>query len=183
MTPWKTLSTEVAFDRRPYLRVTREVVEVAPGHVIDDFWQVDLRQFVVVVPVLTDGRIMTMTSYRHGPRKVCLSMPGGFIDPSETPETAARRELIEETGLVPGRLIGLGDFVDNGNQKGGHGYYFLAPGCTQDRPAVADATEDALLQAMTAAEVDAALDSGGFGVIHHVAGWCLARRHPDFPAG
>lgn len=181
MTPWKTLSSEVSFERLPYLRILREVVEVAPGQIINDFWRVDLRQFSVVVPVMADGRIMTMTSYRHGPRKVCLSMPGGFIDPGEVPEDAARRELIEETGLIPGRLIGLGNFVDNGNQKGGHGHYFLALDCRQDRAAVADATEDALLQALTVAEVDAALDTGRFGVIHHVAGWCLARRHREFP--
>jgi hypothetical protein len=34
---------------------------------------------------------------------------------------------------------------------------------------------------MTPQQVDTALDAGAFGIIHHVAGWCLARRHPDFP--
>lgn len=182
MSIWKTFNSETVFSALPYLRVTREVVEVAPGHVIDDFWQVILRDFVLVVPVLADGKVMTMTGYRHGPRRVCMALPGGFIDPGETPEAAARRELVEETGLRPGRLIGLGDYVDNGNQRGGHGHYFLALNCAPAPGFQPDLTEAAILQTLEPSAVDQALDQGRFGVIHHVAGWCLARRHPEFPA-
>ena len=182
MPQWKTLSRHVEFEALPYLRVTREVVEVAPGTVIDDFWQVELRFFVVVVPMMADGRVMVMNGYRHGPRRDCMSMPGGFIDPGETPEIAARRELAEEVGLVPQRLIPLGNFVDNGNQRGAHGHYFLALGCVPGEGQLADVTEAATTEILRPDAVDAALTGGRFGVVHHVAGWLLARRHPEFPA-
>lgn len=181
MRAWTTLSREVAFDATPYLRVVREVVEVAPGKIIDDFWQVELRSFVVVVPVSADGLVTTMSGYRHGPRRVCLSLPGGFVDAGETPEHAASRELLEETGLRPGILYALGDYVDNGNQRGGFGHYFLALECAPAAGRTSDPTEEAVLARMSVEEVDAALGDGRFGVIHHVAGWCLARRHPHFP--
>lgn len=182
MSPWKTLARVLAFDAAPYLRVFREEVEVSPGHVIPDFWQVDLRSFAVVVPVLPDGRILTLTGYRHGPRRECLSFPGGFLDPDETAEAAARRELAEEAGLQPGQLVALGDYVDNGNQRGGHGHYFLALGCRPTEGRLQDATEPAEAEVLSAVQVDQRLDQGAFGVIHHVAGWCLARRHPAFPS-
>ncbi len=181
MTAWKTLSRHTAFEAQPYLRIVREVVEVSPGKVIDDFWQVELRSFAVIVPVLEDGRVATLTGYRHGPRRVCMSMPGGMIDVGETPEAAAMRELAEETGLAAAQVISLGEFVDNGNQRGCRGHYFLALGCRTAEGRIEDATEAADLAFLAPSDVDAALDAGQFGVIHHVAGWCLARRHPAFP--
>ena len=114
MADWKTLRRDIAFEAPPYLRVVREAVEVAPGQVIPDFWQVELRRFVVVVPVLPDGHVLTLTGYRHGPRRECLSLPGGFIDPGEAPDAAALRELAEETGLVlggPAPDLGVLDYL------------------------------------------------------------------------
>jgi 8-oxo-dGTP diphosphatase len=35
----------------------------------------------------------------------CWVVPGGVIDPGETPEEGARRELLEETGYRAGRLV------------------------------------------------------------------------------
>lgn len=179
MTDWTTLDSEVVFERAPFLRVIRERVQVAPGVVIADFYQVLLRDFAVVVPVLTDGRILTQTMYRHGPRRMCLSLPGGFLDPGESPEQAARREMAEESGLSAGRIVHLGDYVDNGNQRGCLGHYFIALDCLPgpgrlDLPA--EAATDAL---MTRSEVEAALDAGAFGVVHHVTAWLLARRWLD----
>ena len=176
MQDWQTKSREVVFEAAPFVRVVREVVEIAPGKVIDDFYQVELRPFAQVVPVLADGRIMTLTGYRHGPRRSCLTLPGGFIDPGEAPERAARRELAEETGLIAGSLLALGNFVDNGNQRGCQGHYFLAQDCVPGPGFAADPTEAFELTPMTGVALDAALDRGDFGIIHHVAGWLLARR-------
>lgn len=182
MTAWKTLSRQTAFDAQPFLRIVREAVELPSGQVIDDFWQVELRSFAVVVPVMEDGRVMALRGYRHGPRAEVISLPGGFIDPGETAEQAALRELGEETGLVAGQMFPLGSFVDNGNQRGCRGHYFLAVGCHMDPSVTRDPTETSTPVAMTVDELDRALDAGEFGVIHHVAVWCLARRHPAYPA-
>jgi len=57
----------------------------------------------VVVMVVTDGRGRVVMQHRSddaptSPGK--WSVPGGGVDPGETPEQAAHRELLEETGLV-----------------------------------------------------------------------------------
>lgn len=46
--------------------------------------------------------------YRHGGQVLTLEFPGGLVDPGEEPETAARRELEEETGYHAGGLTLIG---------------------------------------------------------------------------
>jgi ADP-ribose pyrophosphatase len=67
------------------VRTTREVV-THPGS-------------VVVLPVLPDGQILLIQQYRHATRQYLWELVAGRMDPGETPQKAAARELIEETGF------------------------------------------------------------------------------------
>jgi ADP-ribose pyrophosphatase len=46
-----------------------------------------------------EGRFVLLKSYRHALRAAIWDLPRGFLDEGETPESAAMRELTEETGL------------------------------------------------------------------------------------
>jgi ADP-ribose pyrophosphatase len=54
--------------------------------------------FVVVVAVTEQGQILLVRQFRVAAATVTLELPAGHVDPGETPEQAARRELLEETG-------------------------------------------------------------------------------------
>jgi ADP-ribose pyrophosphatase len=53
---------------------------------------------VVVLPVLTDGRILLIRQYRHATRQYLWELVAGRIDHGESIKHAAARELLEETG-------------------------------------------------------------------------------------
>lgn len=55
-------------------------------------------QFSVVGAITEDGKVIMVRQFRPGPGKYLLDLPGGVIDPGQTPEDAARAELREETG-------------------------------------------------------------------------------------
>ena len=66
-----------------------------------------------VILILTDGsgeRILINREYRMAMAQWIYNFPAGLIDPGETPEESARRELWEETGL---RLERIDDVLDN----------------------------------------------------------------------
>ena len=57
-----------------------------------------------VVMILTDEsgeRILVSREYRMAMAQWIYNFPAGLIDPGETPEESARRELWEETGETP----------------------------------------------------------------------------------
>jgi len=66
-----------------------------------------------VVMILTDEkgeRILINREYRMAMAQWIYNFPAGLIDPGETPEESARRELWEETGL---QLTRIDEVLDN----------------------------------------------------------------------
>ena len=75
--------------------------------------QLQNRQANAVVMILTDesgDRILVSREYRMAMAQWIYNFPAGLIDPGETPEESARRDLWEETGL---RLLRVDDVLDN----------------------------------------------------------------------
>jgi ADP-ribose pyrophosphatase len=51
-------------------------------------------------PAGDDPRVLLLRQFRHAADSVIWEVPAGRLDPGEPPETCARRELEEETGMV-----------------------------------------------------------------------------------
>ncbi|MCX8185068.1 MAG: NUDIX hydrolase [Sulfolobales archaeon] len=61
---------------------------------------------VAMLPVI-DDRVILIKQFRAPASGWILEVPAGRVDPGESPEEAARRELVEEIGYHPGKLVKL----------------------------------------------------------------------------
>lgn len=59
---------------------------------------------VMVLPIKDNGRIVLVHQYRAPIRGWIYEVPAGVVEPGENLYEAAKRELLEETGYIPGRL-------------------------------------------------------------------------------
>lgn len=62
-----------------------------------------------IVPITDDIEILAVRQYRYALGRVTLEIPAGKLDPNESPEVCALRELAEETGFTAEKLIPLGE--------------------------------------------------------------------------
>lgn len=128
---WRVRSRRLAFDAEPWLRVWHDDLLLPDGREVPGFLGLEMPDYAVVMAVTPDGRVVAERGYKHGPGRVCLTLPAGYINPGEEPLDAAQRELREETGFVAERWERLGAFTNDGNRGGGSGHLFLAHGARQ----------------------------------------------------
>src|SRR6185312_9027094 len=65
------------------------------------------RGAVALVPMVDEDRVCLVRNDRYAVGKTLLEVPAGTIDPGESPDATAGRELAEETGYVAGRIVRL----------------------------------------------------------------------------
>ena len=87
---------------------------------------------VCVIPVTDDGMAVMERQYRYPIGEVLLEIPAGKLDSkSEDHESAARRELAEETGYQARELIPLGKFYPACAYSDETIWMYLAKGLTR----------------------------------------------------
>lgn len=153
----RVLSSEVVYDGKLF-DVRLDVIAMNGG--------VEARREIIqhpgavcMVPVDGDGRLLLVSQYRHAATSRLLELPAGTLEPGETPQPAAVRELQEEVGMFPETVAALGGF-------------FVAPGYTTEyihlfvcrdlrpEPLAADDDEDITVHATPLADALAMIEDG-----------------------
>jgi len=142
----KVLSLDVDEVLEPEgVRATREVVR----H----------RGSVAALPVHEDGRMVLVRQYRYAVDALVWELPAGRLDPGETVEDAARREMEEEVGLRPRGLEALATFYTTPGFCDERMHLFRATGL-ESVAARPEADERIESRAFTRAEVEEMIRRG-----------------------
>lgn len=150
--PWRVLaSRRLHADRWISLRadrcVTDEGVEVEPYYVLE------YPDWVHVVAVGADSRILLVEQYRHAAGQITLETPAGRMDPQDAgPEAAAARELLEETGCAAEALMVLNAASPNPASHANRVHTVLATGVSFRQAALDDPRERLSSRWVTRAE-------------------------------
>lgn len=148
------------------------------GKTTDDsaepYYSIDTLDYVCVVPITSEGEIVLVSQYRPAVEATVLELPAGHVEQGETPEEAARRELLEETGYAAETLELLGILDPDTARLSNQMWCYLAPGARREREA-GDSDIEVLRRPVGA--VDDLLASGDLRHALHLAALFLAARH------
>ncbi|HEX2580249.1 MAG TPA: NUDIX hydrolase [Rhabdochlamydiaceae bacterium] len=100
------IDSRLAYEGK-YLKVRHDTIHI-PHHPEINWDIVLLRGAVAVIPIDSQGRIVLVEQWRRAIEKITLELPAGMLDPGESPEACAQRELQEETGFKAGSLKSIG---------------------------------------------------------------------------
>lgn len=138
---------------------------------------------VVVVAVDGAGRIPLVRQYRVAAERELLELPAGKREPDESPETTAARELVEEVGLEPGRLVEVARFFNSPGFCDEFTHVFLALDCRQVDTDFEGKAEEKFMT-VEWVDLDAAdrlVDAGEIVDAKTIIGLSRARRHLEDP--
>jgi 8-oxo-dGTP pyrophosphatase MutT (NUDIX family) len=124
------------------------------------FLRLDAPDWVNVVAVTDAGELVLVEQFRHGNDAVTLEIPGGAVDPGESPEHAGLRELEEETGYRAKRVQLLGTVDPNPAFQSNRCWTYLATGCSPTGSMDPDPSEEIVLRLVPLHRFAGLIDDG-----------------------
>ena len=122
--------------------------------------------------ILNDRYEVLLTyQYRHGAQIESLEFPCGEIEPGESPEVTAKRELMEETGYAVHTINTVGSFYSNPARQTNRAYTLLGTGAYLVAEQKLDDSESIKFGFFSIAELEHFITTGQFSQGLHIGSW------------
>jgi len=149
---WEKLSSKyLVKEQWATLRV--DTCRMPNGKIVDDYYVLEYPDWVNAVAFTEDGQVLLIRQYRHGAEKVFIEIPGGCIDPGETPEEAVVRELLEETGYAFDTLEPISQIYANPSTSSNLTHSFILTGGKKVQEQALDGKEEIEVFTVSVAEL------------------------------
>ena len=155
---WEVLSRTLVNDFGIVKIHTKQARSPRTGDV-RDILAIDFPDWALVLAITPEKEVVMVNQYRHGIERVCLELPGGLIDPADSsPEVAAGRELLEETGYLSSELIKLGECYPQPAVLSNRCFFFLAENAEKVEEAQMDEGEDIEIKKVPLKDIPAMIE-------------------------
>ncbi len=106
----------------------------------------DSADWVLIIAVTPEDEVVFVRQFRHGRGELILEIPGGVMDPGESPTDTAIRELREETGFVAENVEICGPLLPNPALNNARIHIAVARGCLPKHPPAPEPFEEMTIE-------------------------------------
>lgn len=156
---WITEQSQTMATYRVFSVARRRNRSPLSGHA-NDFFVLECPDWINVIPLTGNDEVVLIHQYRHGSDEVEWEIPGGCVDPGESPLAAAKRELAEETGYTASEWIELGRNSPNPALNNNLCYSFLAKGAVKTAEQNLDSSEEIAVTTVPLSRIPEMIRSG-----------------------
>lgn len=149
---WKREASEEVADCRVF-KIRKDFCRRLSDRLEHTFFVIDNPDWVNVIALTKSSEVVLIEQFRHGTEEVILEIPGGMIDENESPETAARRELLEETGYAANEFLFLGKSRPNPAIQNNWIFHFAALDCEKIQATAFDEHESVVTKLVLQTEI------------------------------
>ncbi len=179
MKHWKVLDKRYILDRQPYMTLREDTVQLPNGVLIPDYFVFEYPDWVMVLGVTPDHKIVLIRQYRHGIADVHYELAAGVADAGSSLLENAQREFLEETGYGGGQWQLWLQASANPATHTNTGHIFLATGVSQQSQQNLEQTEDIEVQLFSKEEIRHLLETQQiFQSLHVAALWKYLAINP-----
>ncbi len=178
MKPWKTVASKVTL-RDTWITLRADVCMTSSGILLDPYYVLEYPDWVNITAMDDQERLLLVRQYRQGSGRIEYEIPGGVIDPHDaTPQDAARRELLEETGFHADEIVPVGRLSPNLATHANTLHCFAARGLHHDPASLnPDETEDIAWEFASLTRVSEMIADGRYRGALQVSGIFLSLKY------
>ena len=161
----------------PWLKLRADRCRMPNGIILDPYYVIERCDWVNVVAVTEDKKLLMVRQYRHGIGETVIELPAGCVDSSDAnPLETIKRELLEETGYTSNNFILTGKMPLNTSNHNNYTYSYLAENVQFVQAPNPDETEQLEILKLTFDEVYDLIHRGKLQSLH-TASFLLATKH------
>lgn len=121
---FKHLGKKKVFENS-HITVLSETLEL-PNKSVVDWTFTGGHNYVGILPITREERVVLVKQYRPALGRVTLEIPAGIVEYGEDPSSAAKRELLEETGYRSRKLTKICEYYTSPGFTDSKFHIFLA---------------------------------------------------------
>jgi 8-oxo-dGTP pyrophosphatase MutT (NUDIX family) len=168
--PWSVIEEKRVFDASPWLELWIDTVSHSNDEIVENRYRVVQSDFVMIFALVDADHVIGLWRYKHGPGRINLGLPAGYIEKGETPLAAAQRELLEEVGCQAHYWDALGEFVEDGDLGCCRAHIFFARDIESVTDPHPDDLEEMVIEKISIKDLVRHLGEGKVATLGAVAG-------------